>query len=115
MEPMILVRSRGGGNVNFLEERILGLKDKFSKEGVSVGREFKKSLEFGAVGGQLFITVVGGVSAGVILMLIKKLFEKKEKVQNVNIQINIKDSNVKFNLPEEKEKIIDYLENKKDE
>lgn len=64
MNPMILVRSEGGGNVVFLEERVLELNDEFSKEGVSVGKELKKSLEFGAVGGELFITIVGGVSGG---------------------------------------------------
>ena len=42
MNPMILVRSEGGGNVAFLEERVFELNDEFSKEGVSVGKELKK-------------------------------------------------------------------------
>lgn len=112
MDPMILVRSESGGNAAFLEEKVLELKDEFSKEGVSVGKELKKSLEFGAVGGELFIAIVGGVSAGLILMLVEKLLEKEEKTKNVNIQINIKDSNITFNLPKEKEKMVKYLKSK---
>ena len=115
MEDIILVRSEGSGNAELLEKKVLELNEEFSKEGVKVYREIKKSLEFGAVEvGTLLITIGTSVASGLILKIIDKIFSKKEDVKNVNIHINIKKLNVIFNLPKDMQKLLDYCkENEK--
>lgn len=111
MERTILVRSQGSANAELLEEKVLELKDEFSKEGVEISRGIKKSLEFGAAG-TVFLTIGIGVATGLILRFIDKLLEKGKDIMNVNIQIKVEKSDVTFNLPEDKQKILDYYKHK---
>ena len=109
MNGEILVRSEGSGQAKTLEEKVLSLKDTFAGDGVAVHREIKKNyIVTGAIfSNQLFITVIGTVIGGLILKLVDILLG--EDAKGIDIHINIKDSKVKFNLPEDRQKILDYL------
>ena len=116
MDHIIWVESEGSGNVEKLKNKIFELTDEFSKEGVEIQTELKESLRFGAVGaGTIILTICGWIAVLLISKLISKLFEKDEDAKNVNIQINIKEINTTFSLPEDKQKILDYYKNKNTE
>ena len=115
MEKTIIIQSNGVGAVGVLEEKILSLKESFLREGVEV---LKKEKEQGILFLQtdslkppkLVIEIGKGVTIGVILMLISNLSSCEKEVHNVNISIIINNRELEVNLPEDKQKILEYYE-----
>jgi hypothetical protein len=120
MASKIILKSKGDMQAFALEEEIIKLKDKYEKQGVDLCREegpvlFRAFVESGA--GQLIVGIGIRIAANIIYGFFKDLIDKRKKLPDVTINIEINQYNAKFELPATADEAIELynkLENEDD-
>ena len=112
MENAILLRCEG--KAGLLANKVFASRNEFSEYGVTVKKRLENSIDQDVVIATLFVTIIGTVVAEAIMLLIKKLLEKKEDCVGINIYIKIDNSQVTFKLPEDEQKLLNYYKKGKE-